>query len=358
MVLTVVSFIIVLGVLVFVHEFGHYITAKKSGIMVSEFALGFGPKLISKKIGETVYSIRGIPLGGFCNMVGEQPADESMPEKERKIYEKAKSNGRLFSQKSPLKRLAVILMGPIMNFLLAALIFILIFAIFGLPTSTNNKAILGEVAPEQPAAEAGLRINDKILAINNQDINSWQEMSTYIRENPGNEITIRYQRDSEVNELSLVPIEDENNEYGIIGVYPQVKRESVSLLRSVPLGLQQTYGVMEITVNGFVQMFKESSAEDLGGPIMIASIIGQAARAGIINVLNWMAIISVNLGIINLLPFPALDGGRIFFIIVEMIRGKAIDPRKEGYIHMLGFAVLMILMIFIIYNDVIRTFFN
>src|SRR6056297_3346404 len=116
MVLTIVSFIIVLGVLVFIHEFGHYITAKKSGIMVSEFALGFGPKLIHKKVGETLYSIRAIPLGGFCNMVGEFPADDSMPEKEREIYDQAKSEGRLFNQKSALKRLAVILMGPIMNF--------------------------------------------------------------------------------------------------------------------------------------------------------------------------------------------------------------------------------------------------
>jgi regulator of sigma E protease len=112
-----------------------------------------------------------------------------------------------------------------------------------------------------------------------------------------------------------------------------------------------------MTISGFVQMFRESSAEDIGGPIMIASIIGQAARVGILNVLNWTAIISINLGIINLLPFPALDGGRILFIVIEMIRGKAVDPRKESYVHMIGFAILMLLMLFIIYNDLMRTFF-
>ncbi len=357
MVLTIISFIIVLGVLVFIHEFGHYITAKKSGIMVSEFALGFGPKLIYKKVGETLYSIRAIPLGGFCNMVGEFPADDSMPEKERKIYDKAKEDGRLFTQKSALKRLAVILMGPIMNFLLALLIFIFAFAVFGVPTSTTEEAVLGEVIPEQPAAEAGLRANDRILAINNQDINNWQQMAEIIRENKNNEITIRYQRDDQVNELNITPIPNEDNEAGVIGIYPKLIRESVSITRSISLGIQQTFQVFRMTLVGFAQMFREGSTDDIGGPIMIASIIGQAARVGILNVLNWTAIISINLGIINLFPFPALDGGRLFFIIVELVRGKPVDPRKESYIHMIGFAILILLMVFIIYNDVMRSFF-
>ena len=357
MVLTIVSFIIVLGVLVFIHEFGHYITAKKSDIMVSEFALGFGPKLLSKKVGETVYSIRAIPLGGFCNMVGEFPADDSMPEEEKEIYDKAKEEGRLFNQKSSFKRLAVILMGPIMNFLLAALIFVFAFTVFGVPTSTTENAVLGEIIPEQPAAEAGLRANDRILAINGQEITSWEEMSELIRANANQEITIRYQRNNEVNQITLTPEVSEESNQGVIGVYPQLIREDVSLARSVSLGLNQTYQVAKMTISGFVQMFRESSTEDIGGPIMIASIIGQAARVGILNVLNWTAIISINLGIINLLPFPALDGGRISFIIIEMIRGKAVDPRKESYVHMIGFAILMLLMIFIIYNDLMRTFF-
>lgn len=357
MVLTIVSFIIVLGVLVFIHEFGHYITAKKSDIMVSEFALGFGPKLISKKVGETVYSIRAIPLGGFCNMVGEFPADDSMPEDEKEVYDQAKDKGRLFTQKSAFKRLAVILMGPIMNFLLAALIFIFAFAVFGVPTSTTEEAVLGEVIPQQPAAEAGMRANDQILAINGQEIDSWEEMSQLIRNNAGKEITVRYQREGEVDTINLTPVLSEDGERGVIGIYPQLVREKVSIVKSFSLGLSQTYQVFKMTISGFVQMFRESSTEDIGGPIMIASIIGQAARVGILNVLNWTAIISINLGIINLLPFPALDGGRILFIIIEMIRGKAVDPRKESFVHMIGFALLMILMLFIIYNDLMRTFF-
>ena len=357
MLLTIISFVVVLGVLIFIHEFGHYITAKKSGIMVSEFALGFGPKLIYKKVGETLYSIRAIPLGGFCNMVGEFPADESMPEEERKIYDKAKADGRLFTQKKPLKKLAVILMGPVMNFLLAALIFILTFAIFGVPTSTTQDAVLGQVIPEQPAAEAGLQANDKILSINGQAVGNWQEMAALIRQNEGNEITIRYERKGEVQSVEITPVPSEDTEGGVIGVYPQLVRERVSLIRAFGLGLQQTFLVIEMTVMGFIQMIMQRSAEDLGGPIMIASIIGQAARVGLINVLNWTAIISVNLGIINLLPFPALDGGRIIFILIELIRGEEVDPKIESYIHMVGFALLIMLMIFIIYQDLMRSFF-
>jgi regulator of sigma E protease len=248
-------------------------------------------------------------------------------------------------------------MGRIMKFLLAVIIFILAFAIFGVPTSTNEEAILGEIIPEQPASEAGLRANDKILAINDQEINSWTEMSKIIRESSDQEMTIRYQRDNEIDEISLTPIYSEDSDRGVIGIYPKLIREDVSFASAFNLGIQQSYQVFKMTILGFVQMFRESSAEDIGGPIMIASIIGQAARVGILNVLNWMAIISINLGIINLLPFPALDGGRILFIIIEMIRGKAVDPRKESYVHMLGFAILMLLMIFIIYNDVMRTFF-
>lgn len=358
MVLTIVSFVLVLGVLIFIHEFGHYITAKNSDIMVSEFALGFGPKIISKKYGETVYSIRLIPLGGFCNMVGESPADDSMPADERELYEEVKKEGRLFTQKSAFKRLAVILMGPIMNFLLAILIFIISFAFFGVPTSTNNKAVLGEVIPEQPAAEAGLRANDIILEINQNEVDSWSEMSEFIKANTDKEITIKYKRKDQIETTAVTPILDEQSGRGIIGIYPKLIREEASLFTSISLGLKQSYQVFKMTILGFVQIFKDSSAEEIGGPIMIASIIGQAARVGILNVLNWTAIISINLGIINLFPFPALDGGRILFILIEIIRGKPIDPRKEGYIHLIGFAILMFLMIFIIYNDLMRTFFN
>jgi regulator of sigma E protease len=358
MVLTFVSFIIVLGILVFIHEFGHYITAKKSDIMVSEFALGFGPKIISRQWGETVYSLRIIPLGGFCNMVGEFPADETMPESEQETYQEAKTAGRLFTQKAAWKRFAVIFMGPVMNFLLALIIFILAFTVFGIPVQTEQGAILGEIIPEQPAARAGLQPNDKILAIDDQKVNSWSDMASIIASHPAEKITISYQRNGQISQLEVMTRADEEDGRGVIGVYPRLVREQISPFKAIKLGAYQTYYVFKMTILGFVQIFKDASTKDLGGPIMIASIIGQAARTGLLNVMTWTAVISINLGIINLLPFPALDGGRILFIIIELLRGKPVDPKKESYVHMIGFAVLIVLMIFIVYQDVMRSFFN
>lgn len=358
MVLTIFTFILVLGVLIFIHEFGHYITAKKSDILVEEFALGFGPKLISKKVGETLYSIRSIPLGGFCNMAGEFPIeDESLEEDEKELYKTAEKNGRLFHQKSAFKRLAVILMGPIMNFFLAAIIFILIFSVFGVPVSTSDKAILGEVIPEKPAAEAGLMPNDKIISIDGISVKNWEEMAELISSNSSKVITIKFKRNETIKEITLIPEYSEDTDGGIIGIYPKLLRENISFLQSLKLGILQTFRVIQFTIMGFVQMISERSASEIGGPIMIASIVGQAARVGILNVLNWTAIISINLGIINLLPFPALDGGRILFIIIEMIRGKAIDAKKENLVHLIGFAILILLMIFIIYKDIMRSLF-
>ncbi|MGM0602847.1 MAG: RIP metalloprotease RseP [Bacillota bacterium] len=358
MVLTIFTFVVVLGVLIFIHEFGHYITAKKSDILVEEFALGFGPKLISKKVGETVYSIRSIPLGGFCNMAGEFPADdEDMEEKEREIYKKAEKNGRLFHQKSAFKRFAVIFMGPVMNFLLAALIFILIFSVFGIPVSTSNEAVLGEIIPEKPASEAGLQPNDRIISIDGTPVESWEEMASLIRENPSEVLKIEFKRGEEIQKVTLIPEYSKESDGGIIGIYPQLIRENISFFESFKLGVLQTFRVIQFTIMGFVQMISERSASDVGGPIMIASIVGQAAKVGILNVLNWTAIISINLGIINLLPFPALDGGRILFIVIEMIRGKAFDAKKENFVHLIGFVILIMLMVFIIYKDIMRSLF-
>ena len=166
--LSVISFIVVLGILVFVHEFGHYITAKLVGIRVEEFALGFGPKIFSRKRGETLYSIRIIPLGGFCQMTGENPPDENMSEEERLSYEEARKEGRTFTQKSPLQRFAVILNGAMMNFLLAILIFALIFVLYGIAVDSMDTNIIGDVALGSPAAEAGVKIGDRIIEIEGQ----------------------------------------------------------------------------------------------------------------------------------------------------------------------------------------------
>ncbi|ACL69531.1 RIP metalloprotease RseP [Halothermothrix orenii] len=357
MLTTIISFIIVLGILIFIHEFGHYITAKKAGIRVEEFALGYGPRLFSRQKGETVYSIRALPLGGFCKMTGEFPEDEEMTEEERKIYLDAKEKGECFFQKSPIKRFAVIFMGPFMNFMLAVLLFILMFSIYGIPVDSSSTTIIGTIVPEKPAAEAGLEPGDKIIEINGTRVENWDEMASIIHRSPGKKLEIKYIRNNEIREVTLIPDFNENTETGVIGIYPELIMKKVSFTKSIKMGFYQTWYVFSNTIMAFVKIITRETSAELAGPIMIANMVGQAAKVGLLNLLNLMAVISINLGILNLLPFPALDGGRIVFILVEVVRGKPVDPEKEGFVHLIGFVLLMVLMVFVIYKDIMRTWF-
>jgi regulator of sigma E protease len=353
MLTTIISFIIVLGILVFIHEFGHFISAKKSGIRVEEFALGYGPKLFSHKKGETMYSIRALPLGGFCKMTGEFPDDGDLSDEEKEIYLDAKRKNQLFYQKSVWKRFLVIFMGPFMNFMLAAFLFILIFSVYGLPVNSSQSTILGDIIPGQAAAESGLKPGDKIIAVDGQRVDNWNNLANIIHNSNGKELLIEFQRDANIRELRITPKYNEEDGY-VIGIYPQVIREKIGIFSSIKWGLLQTWHVFRLTILGFVQIISRRSSAEIGGPIIIASMVGQALEIGFSNLLNLMAIISINLGIINLLPFPALDGGRLLFIIIEIVRGRPVDPQKEGFVHLIGFALLMVLMAFFVYKDIAR----
>ena len=357
MLTTILVFIIFLGVLIFVHELGHFILAKKSGIRVEEFALGFGPKLISHKKGETLFSIRAIPLGGFCNMVGMISVDdkdkEDFSEEEINLYEETVDQGRTFHQKSPLKRILVLSMGAIMNFILALVVFLLIFGIYGLPVDYSSEPVIGQAYPNHPATEAELKAGDRIIAIEGQGVKSWEELVAYIHESPGQMLEFNVQRNGSEMIINVTPRYDEAAGHGIIGIEPDIIRERVGPITTAQSAFIQTGHVMRMTLNGFFQIFAQRSTEGLGGPVMIASIVGEAARTGFDDLLTWLAIISINLGILNLLPFPALDGGRIVFILIELIIGKPLSQKKESFIHTIGFSLLIILMIFIVYQDII-----
>lgn len=353
MLTTIISFLFVLGAIIFIHEFGHYITAKLTDIRVEEFALGFGPKLISTKKGETVYSLRALPLGGFCNMTGEFLPDDDLDEEKQKIYEQAHKRGRCFHQKSVWKRFMVVIMGPLMNFFLALLVFLVVFTVYGIPVDSINTTRLGEVTPELPAAEAGLRPGDKITAVNDQNVDSWSEMSDIIRSAGGEKLVIEYVREEKSETVTLQPEFNEELDYWIIGISAPLKRERVGVFETTGRAVQNTGRLIYATVYGLINMVAERSAEDVGGPVRIASIVGDAARLGFSNLLTWLAILSVNIGLINLLPIPALDGGRLLFMIVEKIRGKPVSPEKEGLVHFIGFIILIILMLLIIYRDIL-----
>lgn len=352
MLTTIIAFIVVLGILVFFHEFGHFIVAKWSEIRVEEFAIGMGPQVVGKQYGETLYSVRAFPLGGFCKLTGEMPLDDEMDEEEKEIYREAKANNKCFFQKSVWKRMAVVLMGPIMNFLLAALLFALIFSFYGQPVDTQNSAIIGRVLPQQPAYQAGIQEGDEVLAVEGKEVGSWQELATQINEHPQEPINLKIKRGDKVINISVTPRTDEQSGRGLIGITPIIERESVSFVKSIWLGVKQTGMYIYAIALGLWRMISGQMAADVSGPVAIAKMVGRASKTGLLRVMELAALISVNLGFMNLLPIPALDGGRLTFLGLEAVRGKAIDPEKEGKAHMVGFVLLLALLLIVTFKDI------
>lgn len=345
---TVIASIIVFGLIIFVHEFGHYLAAKLAGVRVEEFALGMGPKVISRKRGDTVYSLRALPLGGFCRMAGETGNEEYAPSS-------AYDAGR-FDQKPVLSRMAVVIAGPLMNFLLAILLFALIFGLLGIPSDYTTT--IGEVRPESPAAHAGIQAGDRILQINGTELGSWSEMVKIIHSSPGVTLNIRVDHGGQLRDHAITPEVDPESGIGLIGITPRDPVwKRIGLWAGLREGLSRTWQITVMTVAGLVELIRgKVSAEGVSGPIGIIQLIDESARFGFIYVANLTALISINLGLLNLLPIPALDGSRLLFMLVEAVRGKPVNPAKENFVHLIGFMLLMGLMILITYKDLARIF--
>lgn len=334
---TLIASIIIFGLLIFFHEFGHFIVAKKAGIDVLEFAIGFGPKILSTERDGTIYSLRAFPLGGFCRLKGENP-------------EEAKEEGS-FQGKPLLHRFSVIAAGPIMNFVLAILLFFIIyFFIFGVPVTGSTQ--VGEVIPGDRADEAGLRSGDIILAIDNRNMGDWEEVVETINAHPEEEIVLTIERNGEVKDISVAPRKEPQTDRGLMGIASQTKR--FSFFNSLVLSISSTWWFIQFIVVSIVQIVTGQTAPDVAGPIGIVQMVGEIAETGIYNLLTLAAILSIHLGLLNLLPIPALDGSRLMFFLVEGIRGKPVDPDKEGFIHFIGFALLILLAIFIAFRDLTR----
>ncbi|MTI82235.1 MAG: RIP metalloprotease RseP [Firmicutes bacterium] len=342
---TFLASIFVFGILIFFHELGHFMVAKSVGIQVHEFSLGFGPKIFGFKRGDTDYNLRIFPLGGFVRMAGMDPGeDEEEPDYDDE-------NG--FNSKTVGQRAGVIAAGPIMNFALAAVLLAVVFMINGAPEVTTH---VGDVVKDSPAYEAGIKSGDRITAVNGEPVDEWTEMVTEVNKNAGNEMSVTVERDGAERKLVLTPEKSEDGRY-IIGIQndpDKVTVKDINLLEALWKGTQTTYQVTVLIITFVGKMIVQQAPMDLGGPVRVVAEIGNAAQVGIFNLLQLAAFLSINLGLFNLFPIPALDGSRLVFLGWEKIAGKPVDPAKEGFIHMIGFGLLLLLMVFITYNDILN----
>lgn len=416
---TVIAFIFMFGLLVSVHEWGHLIFAKRAGMLAREFAIGFGPKIFSTTKNETLYTVRLLPIGGYVRVAGDDPeiielkpghhiglefndagkvkqiivnnkdkhpnahlievesidldhelyiagyeiGDETtvhrfdvdrnaffiMDERETQIA----PFDRQFASKTVGQRAMQLFAGPMMNFILAIVIFIILGLVQGVPT---DRALIGEVEPDSPAEAAGLLAGDEVIAIEGNKIEKWTEFTATVQKSPETALDFTILRDGKETDLTVTPkeLQVEEETIGQVGVKLAFEK---SFIGTFKYGFTQTYETTKLIITNLAMLVTgQLSLDMLSGPVGIYDATDQVVQTGFMNFLMWTAMLSINLGIINLVPLPALDGGRLLFVGIEAVRGKPIDPQKEGFVHVIGFALLMLLMLVVTWNDIQRLF--
>ena len=348
MLISLISFIIVIAVCVIVHEYGHYITAKILGVQVHEFAFGMGPAILQhkNKKNNMLWSWRLFPVGGFCRLAGmdeEEDGEEVIP-------------GMGFNEQPAWKRFLILLNGSLFNIILAVLLTAVFLYGHGVLNMDSTK--IGEIMAGFPSEIAGLKTGDEVLTVNGEKVSKWREMSEKIRtESLKNEnVILEVKRGEEILTFNLnIPV---NEEYGrpMLGVAPSNVR--YGLIKSFRSSLGYTYRMTSMMLRGFYELITRRQEADVTGPVGIASMSGQAMRSGFWDFLTFIAIIALNLGILNLFPIPALDGGRLLFVLLEMIVRRRLPEKVEYYIHAAGFVLLISLMILITFKDVYNLFFT
>lgn len=342
-VITIVAFLGILAVIIVAHEFGHYITARAAGVTVEEVGIGFPPRLLSFRRGGTLYSLNAIPLGGFVKMAGE---------------EDSRVAGSLASKSIPVRLLALSA-GSLMNLLLPLLLFSVAFMV---PHNViYGQVEVAEVAANSPAARTGIVAGDTILEVNGNTINNVGDLQRNLQLNLGQPVIMLIQHvDDSTEEVSPVPRWQPPEGEGAIGATVKtesatVARQSYPFWQAIPLGVRECIETFVLFKNGIIMMVIGSVPRVIGGPVAIAQITGEVAQAGLSPLLEFAAFLSINLAIINLLPLPALDGGRIAFVFLELVRrGRRVPARIEGMIHMAGFALLIGFILLVTYQDIIR----
>ena len=330
----IIMAILAFSLLVIIHELGHFMLCKLNGVKVSEFSLGMGPKLFGIKGKETEYLIKAFPIGGYVKMEGE---------------EESSADPRSFTSKTPLQKLSIVSAGAIMNLILAVVLFIFVGAAKGyiLP-------IVGQVLPNSPAMKAGLQTGDEITKVNKVNIDRWDEFLNEIYVAKGENMNIEVVRDSKLKKFSLKPIKDVKENRYKIGIGVSGVEKKLNLGESINYGFDQTISTAKQTFGFFGNLFHgKVSANDVGGPISIIRISTMSAQAGFTTLMYFTALMSVQLGIFNIIPFPALDGGWIFMLLFEIITGKKLDDNKVGVINYIGFMILMALMVLVVVKDIV-----
>jgi len=345
------AFIVVLGVLIFFHELGHFLVAKLCGVGVEKFSLGFGPRLVGKKIGITDYRISAIPLGGYVKMVGEQP-DADIDPADIPIS---------FTHKHVSKRILIVAAGPFFNIFLAVIIF---FAIFQISGMFVLKPSVGEVKEGSPAHKGGLKKDDLIVSIDGADVSSWEEMAEIITASRGKTLAVSVRREDSTIVVNITPeqktfknIFNEDIERYVIGITASgdAFSEDLNVFQSLSESFIQTYKITVLTIKSVIKILQGAiSPKTLGGPIMIAQIAGQQAREGVTNLAFFIALISINLAILNFLPIPVLDGGHLLFFGIEAVIGRPVNIKVREIAQQAGIFVLILLMIYVFYNDIVR----
>jgi len=338
--LTILACIFVFGILVTVHELGHFITAKLTGMKVDEFSIGFGPKIYQRQDGETLYSLRAIPLGGYNKIAGMDPED---PE----------DMDRGFNSKPVTSRMLVILAGSIMNFILPVLIFFGIFLAYGIEVP-ENKPVVGQVVEGYPAAKSGIKEGDRILSINGKQVSDWQEIRNVIAATGTKSVPFELQRGKENMRVMVTP--DVNPETGkaFIGVVSSLKKVQLSPARAAVASVTATKNIVKNMYASLYHMITGKAKAELSGPVGVAKMAGQVAHKGFDMLLQFTAMLSLNLAIINLLPLPALDGGHFLILLIEAVTGHKLGKEAMMNIQKVGVVMILAITIFATFKDLTR----
>ena len=330
--MTIIYAILIFCLLIFVHEFGHFIAAKACGVKVNEFAIGMGPAFFKRQKGETQYSLRIFPIGGFCAMEGEDEDSE---------------DERAFNNKPAWQRACVLAAGPFMNLLTAMLLLIVIATWSGQPTTT-----VSQVLDDSPAYEAGIQAGDEILSVDGTQIEEWNDLLTAVGETTADTVSIEVLRDGKEFTIDSRVEYDEESQRNKVGIAPAVTH---NIIKGTVSGVKNTgtmtvmmYDILKKLVTGKV------SVKELSGPVGIVYAVNDSAKAGVIYVIYLSALLSLNLAVMNLLPLPALDGGRLLFLVIRKITGRRMTDEMEGKIHFVGIMLLLLLMVYVTWNDIVR----